>query len=146
MHTSILRVDVKMMGPASAVQEQNKKQQMQTEIQKIPSDCEERLLHLGGYRVILRVTEHLDTLPRSCEVSFSKDVQNQPGCDPVQPAVHDPALAEVFHGMISRGPSQPQPFCDLIGLAFSEMWPFLLFHCSVPEPSGVCPELKYHEA
>lgn len=74
MHTSILRVDVKMMGPASAVQEQNKEQQMQTEIQEIPSDCEERFLHLGGYRVILRVTEHLNTLPREVVKSLSLEM------------------------------------------------------------------------
>lgn len=115
MHTSILRVDVKMMGPASAVQEQNKGQQTQTETQEIPSDCEEKLLHFGGYRVTLKVTEHLDMLPREVVKSFSEDVQNQPGHDSVQPAVHEPALAEVFHCMISRGgPYQPQLFCDSV--------------------------------
>jgi len=30
---------------------------------------------------------------RGCGVSFSGDIQNPPGCCPVQPAVRDPALA-----------------------------------------------------
>lgn len=64
MHTDILRVDVKMMGPASAAQQQNKGQQTQTEIQEILSDSEEKLLHFGGYRVTLGITEHLNRLPR----------------------------------------------------------------------------------
>lgn len=35
MHTNILRVDVEVMGPASAAQQQNKGQQTQTEIQEV---------------------------------------------------------------------------------------------------------------
>lgn len=63
-----------MMGPASAVQEQNKGQQTQTEIQKIASDGEEKLFHFGGYRVTLRATEHLDTLPREVVKSLSLEM------------------------------------------------------------------------
>ena len=43
-------------------------------------------------------------------MSFSGDIQDLPGQGPVQPALGDPALAE----MIPRGPFQPLPFCDSV--------------------------------
>jgi len=39
------------------------------------------------------VTEPWNRLPEGCGFSFSGDIQNLPGCGPVQPAVADPALA-----------------------------------------------------
>ncbi|NXA40042.1 KHDR2 protein, partial [Eudromia elegans] len=49
---------------------------------------------------------------RGCGVSFSGDLPNPPGCHPVPRAVGVPAGAGGLDWMISRGPFQPQPFCD----------------------------------
>jgi len=45
-------------------------------------------------------------------VSFSGDVQDPPGQDPVQPAVRDPASAGGLDWMTHRGPFQPRTFWD----------------------------------
>lgn len=41
----------------------------------------------------LRVMEHRNRLPSGCGVSCSEDVQNLPGCNPVQPVTGEPDLA-----------------------------------------------------
>lgn len=45
-------------------------------------------------------------------VFLSGDFQNARGHDPVSSAVGDTALADVLDWVISRGPFQPEQFCD----------------------------------
>jgi len=71
----------------SGVQRQYKWQQAQTEAQEVPSEYEEELLHSEGEGALAQ------TAQGSCGVSFSGDIQDPPGQDPVQPAVGDLALA-----------------------------------------------------
>lgn len=68
----------------SATQQQDKGQQSQIEV---PSKYEEKLLYCDDDRALEEVGQ------RSCEISFSGGTQNSPGCDSVQPAPGEPALA-----------------------------------------------------
>jgi len=52
------------------------------------NDLKEELLHSEGDGALEAVAQ------RGCGVSFSGDIQDPPGCGPVQPAVGDPASAE----------------------------------------------------
>jgi len=52
------------------------------------------------------LTKFLDRL------SFSGDMQDLPGCGPVQPALGDPALAGGLDWVTHRGPFQHLTFCD----------------------------------
>ena len=70
----------------SGAQQQDKGQQAQTRTQEVPSEYEEKLIRLKGDRAREQAAQ------RGCGVS-SGDIQNPPGCDPVQPALGDPALA-----------------------------------------------------
>jgi len=49
-----------------------------------------------------------------CGVSFSGDIQDPPGCGPVQPAVGDPSSTGELDQMTHRGPFQPLLFCDSV--------------------------------
>ena len=59
----------------------------QTEAQEVPSEHEEELLPSEGDGALEQAAQG------GCGVSFSGDVQDLPGQDPVQPAVGDPASA-----------------------------------------------------
>jgi len=71
----------------SCAQQQGKGQRAQTEAEEVPAEHEEELFHSEGDRALDRVAQ------RGCGVSFSGDIQEQPGLGPVQPAVGDPASA-----------------------------------------------------
>ena len=59
----------------------------QTEAEEVPSEHEEELLHCEGDGVLEQAAQG------GCGIPFSGDIQDPPGCSPVQPAVGDPALA-----------------------------------------------------
>ncbi|GAB0177955.1 mitochondrial enolase superfamily member 1 [Grus japonensis] len=59
----------------------DKGQQGQTGAQEVPSQYEEKLLHCEGDRAQEQAAQG------GCGVSFSGDIQNLPGGDPVQPAL-----------------------------------------------------------
>lgn len=60
---------------------------LQPGTQEAPSECKGKLLYVEG-------AEHWNgLLKRSWGVSCSGDIQNQPGRNPVQPALNQPALA-----------------------------------------------------
>ena len=63
----------------------NRRQQAETEAQEVPAEYEGALLYCEGNRALGQVAQ------RGCGVSFSGDIQNPPGCHPVQCAVGDPA-------------------------------------------------------
>lgn len=52
-----------------------------------------------------------NNIPREGPKRFYGDTQNPIGHGPEQPALADPTLNQGFVWMISRGASQPQPFC-----------------------------------
>ena len=60
---------------------------VQTEAQEVPSEHEEELLPSEGDKALEQAVQG------GGGVSFSGDIQDQPGQDPVQPAVGDPASA-----------------------------------------------------
>ena len=59
----------------------------QTEAQEVPSEHEEELLPSEGDGALEQAAQG------GCGVSFSGDIQDQPGRGPLQPAVGDPASA-----------------------------------------------------
>jgi len=61
-------------------------QRAQREVQKVPSEHEEELLHSEGDGALEQVAQ------RGCEVFFSGDIQNLPGRGSVQPALDVLAL------------------------------------------------------
>lgn len=67
----------------------DKRQQPQSETQQDPSECEEKLLYRVDDRALERAAQ------RGCGASFSGDIQDLPGCEYVQPAPSEPALAGV---------------------------------------------------
>jgi len=70
-----------------SAQQQDKGQWAQTEAWEIPSEHEEELLPSEGDRALEQAAQG------GCGVSFSGDIQNPPGCCPVQRAVGDPSSA-----------------------------------------------------
>ncbi|GAB0189195.1 hypothetical protein GRJ2_001384800 [Grus japonensis] len=52
---------------------------------EVPPEYEEKLLYFEDDRALEQVAQ------RGCGVSFSGDTRNLPGCDPVKPALGDPA-------------------------------------------------------
>ena len=71
----------------SSAQRQDRRQQAQTEAQEVPSEYEEELLPSECDGALEQAAQG------GCGVSFSRDIQDPPGQDPVQPAVCDPASA-----------------------------------------------------
>ena len=71
----------------SGAQWQDKGQQAQTEEEEVPSEHEEESLPSEGDGALEQATQG------GCGVSFSGDIQDPPGQDPVQPTVGDPASA-----------------------------------------------------
>jgi len=67
---------------------QDKGQWAQTEAEEVPSEHKEELLHSEGDEALEQADQ------RGCGVSFSGDIEDPPGQDPVQPAVGDPASAD----------------------------------------------------
>lgn len=58
----------------------------QLETQEMPSEYVAKLLYFEDDRTLEQ------SAMRECGVSFSGDVQNLSGCDPLQPALGEPAL------------------------------------------------------
>ena len=71
----------------SGAQWQDKGQQVQTEAQEVPPEHEEGLLYSEGNGALEQAAQG------GCGVSFSGNIQDPPGCGPVQPTVGDPASA-----------------------------------------------------
>jgi len=73
--------------PFSVAQRQDKVQWAQTKAQEVPSEHEEELLPSEGDGALEQAAQG------GCRISFSGDIQDPPGQDPLQPAVGDPASA-----------------------------------------------------
>jgi len=71
----------------SGAQRQYKGKRAQTEAEEVPPEHEEELRHSEGDGALEQVAQG------GCGVSFSGDIQDPPGCSPVQPALGDPASA-----------------------------------------------------
>ena len=79
------------MGPDSfsGAQQQDKGQRAQTEAEEVPAEHEEEL-YFEGDGALEQVAQ------RGWGLSFSGDIQDPPGCIPVQPALSEPALARTL--------------------------------------------------
>ena len=71
----------------SSAQRQDKGQWAQTEAQEVLFESEEELLPSEGDGALEQAAQG------GCGVSYSGDIQDPPGQDPVQPTVGDPASA-----------------------------------------------------
>ena len=71
----------------SSAQRQEKGQRAQTEAQEVPSEHEEEFLPSEGDGALEQAAQG------GCGFSFSRDIQDPPGCGPLHPAVGDPASA-----------------------------------------------------
>jgi len=94
--------------PFSGAQRQDKGQRAQTEAEEVPPEHEEELLPSEGDGALAQAAKG------GCEVSFSGDIQDPPGCGPVQPALGDRASAGGLDWVTHRGPFQPLPCCDAV--------------------------------
>jgi len=74
----------------------------------IKSNSEEELLPSEGAGALAQAAQG------GGGVSFSGDIQTQPGQGPVQPALGDPATAGGLDWVTHRGPFQPRTFCDSV--------------------------------
>lgn len=93
----------------SSAQWQDQRQWTQTETQEVPSEHQETLLYCDGNWALEQVAK------KDCGVSILRDTQKLSRHGAGQPALGDPAWAEVLvDQMTSRGPCQPQPFCDFV--------------------------------
>ncbi|KAJ7414011.1 hypothetical protein WISP_87322 [Willisornis vidua] len=87
---SILRGSVRRMGQVlfSRDQQHDKGQEMQTGTQEYPSKYEEKVLYWEDDRALEQAVQ------RGWGGSFSVDVKNLPGDDPIKPALCTPTLIE----------------------------------------------------
>ena len=76
-----------VMEDAEKAERQDKGQWAQTEAWEVPSEHEEEFLPSEGDGALEQAAQG------GCGVSSSGDIQDPPGCSPVQPAVGDPASA-----------------------------------------------------
>ena len=76
----------------SGAQRQDKGQRAQTEAEEVPAAHEEELLPSEGDGALEQAAQG------GCGVSFSGDIQDLPGCGPLEHAVGDPVSAGGWTG------------------------------------------------
>lgn len=87
---------------------QDKSQLAQTEKQNAPPEHQEARLYCVDSGALAQAAH------RGCGGSLLGQLQKLPGCGLEDPAVGGSAWAGRLDQMTSRGPFQPQPFCDSV--------------------------------